>query len=102
MAATFTHDGSFIPDAPDKDESSNIDYGCDWSSWLQDGETITASDWHISPSGIPKGVEDFTVNTTSIFLSEGSNGTIYTLRNRITTNQNRIEDRSMLIECKQK
>ena len=101
MSATFASDGTFIPDAPPKDPDSNIDYGVNWSSWLQDGEIIVASEW-IVPDGLIGGFESFSDSNAAIFLTGGTVGITYTLTNRITTNQNRIEDRSMLIECKQK
>jgi len=99
----FVHDGSFIPDGPLKDEDSIIDYGCDWADWLQAGEIITGSSWSTTPSsGITKGAEDFTTTATSIFLSDGNEGVVYRLSNRITTNQGRTEDRSMVITVAEK
>ena len=100
---SFVHDGSFIPNAPVKDEDSTVDYGCDWSAWLSVGEIITSSAWEIEPAtDLWIESESNTTTATSVFLSNGTTGITYTLTNRITTNQNRIEDRSMLIECKQK
>ena len=96
--ATFVSDGTFIPTAPDKDPDSIIDYGVDWSTWLADGETITASVW-IVPTGLTSVGESNTTIATSIFLSGGTIGETYTLTNRITTTAARTEDRSMLIEC---
>ena len=101
MAATFTHDGSFIPSGPDKDPDSDIDYGCDWTDWLEAGETITGSAW-VVPAGLVAGTEANDTTTTSIFLTGGTVGTTYTLTNRITTSDSRIEDRSMFILCAQK
>lgn len=102
----FVHTGLFIPQAPDKDPNSNIDYGEDWNDttygpWLEVGETITASVW-VVPSGLVGGAESNSTTQTSIFLTGGTVGVTYTLVNRITTSAARTEDRSMKILCKEK
>ena len=102
----FVHTGKFIPDAPDKDPNSSIDYGEDWSDttygpWLETGETISSSTW-IVPAGLTGGTESNSTTQTSIFLSGGTEGETYTITNRITTSASRTEDRSMKILCKAK
>lgn len=96
----FVNDGEFIPNAPAKDPSSKVDYGCDWSNWLSTGETITASVWVLD--GLVEEVSTNTDSATQVLVSGGTDGTQYTLVNRVTTSLGRIEDRSMLIECMQK
>ena len=97
----FKHDGKVIPLAPNKDPNSIIDYGCDWTDWLAQGEVISTSTWTV-PTGLTS-VSTVKENfVTSIFLSGGTVGTTYTLTNRITTNQSRTEDASMYIRCQQK
>lgn len=99
--AIFTSDGTFIPDAPAKDPDSTIDYGIDWSNWLASGETITTSTW-VDLGDLTSVSESSTTTATAIFISGGVVGATYTLTNRITTNQGRTEDRSMLIACQEK
>jgi hypothetical protein len=100
---SFVNDGKFIPQAPDKDPGSIIDYGSDWNDqsvgpWLAVGETIVTSSW-IVPTGLTLVSESNNTTETSIFLSGGTIGEIYTLTNRIVTTAGRTEDRSMYIEC---
>lgn len=104
--ANFVNDGTFIPDAPNKDPDSIIDYGTDWGnaeygSWLADGETIVTSSW-VVPTGLTSVSESNTTTETAIFLSGGTVGETYTLTNRVTTSAGRTEDRSMLIKCSEK
>ena len=99
--SNFISDGSFIPDAPPKDPDSVIDYGVDWSNWLDAGETISTSVWPDLGDLVSES-ESNTTTATAIFVSGGVLGATYTLTNRITTNQGRTEDRSMFIACQQK
>lgn len=96
----FTHDGTKIPTAPYKDPDSTVDYGCDWTAWLQTGEIITTSTW--TASGLTKGTETNSAGITSVLLSGGTVGTSYTVTNQIDTDQGRIEQRSMIITVKEK
>jgi len=97
----FIHNGFDIPDAPPKDPNSVADYGCDWSAWLQTGETISVSAWVIQ-AGL---TQDSDVNSgviTGVTLSGGTEYDEYLITNRITTSLGRIEDRSMKIFCRNK
>jgi len=95
----FYHDGKTIPTAPTpKDPDSVLDYGCDWSGWLQDAETVTASAW-IVEDGLTGSAETNTGLVTGVMLSGGVDGTTYTITNRIDTSLGRTINRSMLIEC---
>ena len=97
----FTSDGTFIPEAPNKDPDSVIDYGADWALWLASGETIITSTWVI-PTGLVSDSETSTTTATAVFLSGGTIGESYTVTNRIVTSAGRTEDRSMIILCAQK
>lgn len=95
----FMHDGNSIPNAPAKDPDSTIDYGCDWSGWLQTAETVTASAWTVA--GLTTSSEVNTGIITGVMLAGGTAGEFYILTNRITTNFGRVVDRSMTIECRE-
>jgi len=99
--SVFYSDGTFIPDAPPKDPNSTIDYGVDWSTWLESGETIVTSTWPETGALVSES-ESNTTTATSIFVSGGTVGATYTLTNRVVTSQGRTEDRSMLILCQEK
>lgn len=81
---------------PPQDSNENLDYMIDWSLWLQ-GDTITASAWLISPSGLTEGTKDKTTTTTTIWLSGGIPGTQYRLVNRISTAASRIKEQEVIV-----
>ncbi len=91
-----------------KDPHAVIDYAVDWTTnYLLNGEQVTASDWEISPSG---SVNDLAIDTippvmsgvASIFVSGGIAGKVYRLINRISTDQGRIDDRTITIRVEEK
>lgn len=97
----FTSDGSKIPDAPNKDPDSSVDYGCDWAAWLKDGESISLSEW-LPVTGLTQSNSLINGAITAVTLDGGTIGERYKLTNRITTSLGRTEDRSMFILCKGK
>lgn len=107
----FYNDGSTIPTAPYKDPDSVIDYGADYASWLSSGETISASAWLIdgttvsatdTVNGLTLDSATSSMTATAAWLSGGTEGSTYTLTNRVTTSAGRVEDRSMTILCAEK
>lgn len=79
-----------------KDPNAILDYRFDWSSWLASGETISTSAMTVQ-SGITKDSESNTTTTATVWLSGGTEGNRYTVTNRVTTNQGRTDDRTVLI-----
>lgn len=84
----------------DKDPNAVLDYRVDWSEWLA-GDTIVASTWVVE-SGIVNDLDTFNTTMAVIWLSGGTLGEIYTVTNRITTALGRIDDRTFLVEIKNK
>jgi hypothetical protein len=87
-----------------KDPAAKLDYLMDWSSWLPSGDTISTSAWAIDPpvpdtslaiAGSP--APSNTTTTATCWLTGGTLGQKYILRNRITTVGGRTEDRSVAI-----
>lgn len=76
-----------------KDPAARLDYRFDWSLWLMDGETITASVWTLSP-GITKDGEEVAPTNTMVWLKDGTTGQTYQIENKVTTNQGRVDERS--------
>lgn len=70
--------------------STVSDYFLDWSSWLDTGETITASVWTV-PTGITQTTPapSFTAEQTKIWLTGGTIGESYVILNTITTSTGR-------------
>ncbi len=81
-----------------KDPNAVLDFGFDWSEWLDTGETISSSAWTV-PSGITEDSTSNTTTTTTIWLSGGTAGEPYDLVNRVTTSSGRTDDRTMTVIC---
>ncbi|MCF6197632.1 MAG: hypothetical protein L3J50_13130 [Emcibacter sp.] len=91
-----------------KDPDAVLDYVIDWSvGYLLSTEQITASSWFILPQGA---VDDLAIDTmppvvsgvATVFVSGGIAGKSYQLTNRITTDQGRIDERSITIRVEEK
>ena len=76
-----------------KDPHAKLDYGFDWSDWLESGETISASVWTV-PAGISEESSQRGDTLTKIWLSSGTAGETYTIANKVTTSEDRIDERS--------
>jgi hypothetical protein len=89
-----------------KDPEAILDYGIDWhaNDWLG-VDTIatgaTGSTWTV-PSGITKVSDSKTTTTTTIWLSGGTAGETYAVKNHIITAGGRAEDCTLSIVCESK
>lgn len=81
----------------EKDPDSILDYPMDWADWLQDGETITNSEWLVT-DGITVDNSYNTAEATVVWLSTCIAGQTYMITNRITTSAGRQEDRSFRVK----
>ena len=82
-----------------------LDYGIDWSKYLRTGITISTSVWVITPNGSPDLVQDSeteTTTTTQIIVSEGVEGTDYTLVNHIVMSDALEDHRTIIIHCRER
>lgn len=79
-----------------KDPDATLDWKVDWSAWLDTGETITTSTWIVA-DGITRSTDSHDDTSATIWLTGGATGGVYTITNRITTNQGRTDDRSLAI-----
>lgn len=79
-----------------KDPSSKLDYGFDWSLWLETGDTISTVVWTV-PAGLTKESEENSSTVTKVWLSGGTLSTLYTVSGKITTSQGRIDERSFTV-----
>lgn len=86
-----------------KDPDARLDYRADWAAdgWLAEGEEITSSTW-IVPDGIVMDDDDHDATTATVWLTGGTAGQTYQITNRIQTNQDRIDDRSLKIAVTQR
>lgn len=83
----FTHDPNAV-----------LDYFVDWTDWLGEAETITASSWTVA-AGITQTTPapSFTSTRATIWLTGGTAGVHYRVTNHITTNQGRQDDRTIVV-----
>ncbi len=84
-----------------KDPNARLDFRMDWGDevegpWLAPGEEISSSTW-IVPDGLTEEGDDHDATTAWVWLTGGTAGQTYAITNRITTNQARIDDRTMKI-----
>jgi hypothetical protein len=79
-----------------KDPQSTLDYQIDWSEWLADGDTISASQWTV-PSGLTEESSTNTTTTATVLLSGGDLGVTYAVANRITTAAGLIVERTIAL-----
>ena len=88
-----------------KDPDAVLDYSQDWSTYLATGETISSSAWAVEGGDASpvttamaiSGTPSLVGNIATAFVSGGTKGQVYTLRNTIVTNQGRTDDRSWTI-----
>ena len=84
-----------------KDPDADLDYGVDWSDWLQSGEVISTSSWTV-PAGITTHDEAKTDTGTTIWASGGTVKTSYDLTNKIVTDAARTDERTIRITVEQR
>jgi hypothetical protein len=78
------------------DPTSVLDYSKDWKSFLKDGETLVSSTWTI-PEGIeepPGKPQSITGDITTVWLTGGTNETLYVVTNHVVTSDGREQDDS--------
>lgn len=98
---TIYSDGSKIVTVSPKDPDDIDSFGFDWSDRLAAGETISSSSW-ILPAGLTEDSSSNTTTQTSVKISGGTSGTLYTVTNRIVTSTPHTLDRSFKFYCDDK
>lgn len=73
-----------------QDPNAVLDYNIDWSAWLN-GDTISTSTWTTHPD-LTTSNASMTTTVATVFLTGGTNGKTYKVRNRITTTNGRTDD----------
>lgn len=87
--------GFMVDHAPGDD----LDYGFDYTDFLDSGETITQSDWTAS-SGITLSRDLIAGPVTLTFAAGGEDGKYYQLVNEIATSSGRVYNRMITLVCK--
>ena len=72
-----------------------------WALAFGDSDTIAASEWAVSPSGLAIGTDEYAPSIsgtfTKVWLSGGTSGVTYTATNTITSTLGRIFRRSFVV-----
>ena len=84
-----------------KDKDSSVDYMIDWTEWLSTNETIASSAWTL-PTGLTEDNADFDDDSSSIMVSGGSNGVVYSAVCTATTNQGRTVQRRVALRVEER
>ena len=80
-----------------KDPNAVLDYSVEWSKWLA-GDQIATSEWSASDSSLETADDSITATRTTVWLSGGTVGQLYTVTNRITTAGGRTDERSFMVQ----
>ena len=85
-----------------KDPGARLDYTLDWGTdgWLG-SDTIASVSWTV-PSGLTTNLNTNTTTTATIWLASGTVNTDYTVTCQITTAAGRVDERSLLIQVRQR
>ena len=84
------------------DPSARVDYSVDWTDWMAAGDAIATSAWEIAPSGPTLTGETVAGAATQVFVENCVAAGVYRLTNRITTNQGRTDERSIVLRCEER
>lgn len=77
----------------EKDPSAVLDWQFDWTNWLAASETISSATVTVD-AGLTKDSQSNTTTKVTVWLSGGTLGATYKVACRITTNQNRTDERT--------
>lgn len=83
-----------------KDPDATLDYKIDWSNWLLN-DVIDSSTW-ILESGLTEAASTNDTTTATVWISGGSPGVNYTVKNRIVTAGGRTDERSFTLRVRQR
>jgi hypothetical protein len=81
-----------------KDPRARLDIGVDWSEWLtHESATVSDSSWTVTPEGLTLDSATEVDGVTRVFVSGGTVGEIYTVRNTVHTDTGLIDSRSIRV-----
>jgi hypothetical protein len=87
-----------------KDPQAKLPYTLDWAQWLaklSGTATITSSTWSV-PAGITKDSDTNTSLTTTVRLSGGTVDTDYVVTNHVVLSDGSEDERSILIQVRER
>lgn len=91
-----------------KDPNARLDYTIRWSKWLRPGDSIASVTWEITSGdgeltiGSGAYAPSLEVTLATVWLEDGTAGADYTVRARATTTRGRIDDRSFVVQVRER
>lgn len=86
-----------------KDPNAVLDYSIRWTSWLVTGDSISTSTWAIDvapDASLTIDSSSIVDGVPTVWLSGGTAGETYVVRNRVVTANSRTDDRSIVIHVR--
>lgn len=86
-----------------KDPNAVLDYGIRWTDWLVSGDSISTSTWAIDvapDASLTIDSSSIVDGVPTVWLSGGTAGETYVVRNRVVTADSRTDDRSIVIHVR--
>lgn len=80
-----------------KDPQAKVDFGFDWSIWLNSGDELAGSSWLCDPLGLSLISSSFTPILSSLVVASGTIGATYALTNHIVTLDGLEDERTLYI-----
>jgi hypothetical protein len=85
-----------------KDPAATLDYVLTWTTYLAASEAVTSSTWAASSTNVQIGTSSGltmtnTTNSATVWVRGGTAGEVYRLTNQIRTNQNRVDERHVVV-----
>jgi hypothetical protein len=85
-----------------KHPESVLDYGWDWTPWLDTGETIVGQPVITADPGITVQSQSNTTTAVTVWLAGGTDGTRYNIACRVTTSAGRTDERTIKVTVVQR
>lgn len=84
-----------------KDPDAVLDYIFDWAGWLAEGETIVTHDI-TATTGLTIDSFSATDKSVTVWLSGGVQATRYTVGCRLSTSAGRTDERTFLVDVRER
>jgi len=88
-----------------KDPAASLDYSVDWAAGYLGGQTITASNWTVSPieaGGVSLLATSSSPTRSSATLAGGIAGHVYRISNFVTLSDARSDERQLTVRVEQR
>jgi hypothetical protein len=88
-----------------KDPGSRVDYAIDWGGAYLGDQVLAASAWSVAPAeagGVAVDAASFDLTRTAATLTGGRAGHVYSVVNRVTLADGRVDERSITLRVEER